>query len=285
MSNKISLSASEIPEVLQGIPDAPKELFLLGSLNETMARPRIAIVGSRKVTAYGRSVTQQFAGELAAQGVAIISGLALGVDGIAHKAALEAGGITTAVLPTGLDKIYPSTHRQLAQQIVAQDGALLTEYKDGTRGYKGNFIARNRLVSGLSDAVLITEAAEKSGTMHTAAFAIKQGRKVLVVPGNITSPQSAGTNNLLKAGAAAVTSPSDVLIALGVSLKSKARTRPTSNDPHEQAILDLLYEGVTDAAELHEKSGLNVELFNQTLTMLEISGQITSLGNNHWSLA
>lgn len=284
MSNKVTLSINEIPEPLRLIPGAPEELFLLGSLHETMARPRVAIVGSRKVTAYGRGVTSQFAGELAEKGFAIISGLALGVDGLAHKAALDAGGITTAVLPTGVDRIYPSTHQQLAKQIIAQGGALLTEYSDGTRSFPGNFVARNRLVSGLSDAVLITEAAEHSGTMHTAAFAIKQGRKVLVVPGNITSPQSAGTNNLLKAGATAVTSTADILAALGITLKTSRKTKPQSNDPREQIILDLLFTGITDAAELHLKSGLSVEIFGQTLTMLEISGQIRPLGNNQWSL-
>lgn len=284
MSNKVTLSTSEIPEPLQHIPNAPHELFLLGSLAETMVRPRVAIVGSRKVTAYGRGVTTQFASELAKQGIAIISGLALGVDGLAHKAALEAGGITAAVLPTGLDAIYPSTHHQLAKQIIKQGGALLTEYPDHTKGYKGNFIARNRLVSGLSDAVLITEAAEHSGTMHTAEFALNQGRKVLVVPGNITSPQSVGTNNLLKVGAIPVTSTNDILYALGISTAAKDKVKPASADPNEQLILDLLWSGTSDSAELLLASGLDVQQFNQVLTMLEISGHIHSIGSGHWSL-
>jgi DNA processing protein len=285
MSNKIVLTGYAIPEVLQVIPNAPKELFLNGDLTETLSRPRVAIVGSRKVTPYGKAITTQLAGELAGQGVAIISGLAFGVDALAHQAALEAGGITTAVLPTGLDKIYPSSHTGLAKNILDSGGALLTEYPDGTVGHKGNFIRRNRLVSGLSDAVLITEAAEHSGTMHTAAFAIKQGRKLLVVPGNITSSQSVGTNNLIKAGAKLVTSAADILHALGIKFAARdPKKRPSNLDPNEQLILDLLFDGTSDGAELLSRTDMDIQLFSQTLTMLEISGQISSLGNNHWSL-
>src|SRR5207244_4380589 len=135
----------------------------------------------------------------------------LGVDAVAHQAALDAGGLTIAVLPSPLEEIYPVSHRRLAMQILEKGGALISEFPEGTPAFRGNFIARNRLVSGLSDALLITEAAEKSGSLHTARFALEQGREVLAVPGNITSITSAGTNNLLKAGAAPVTSYEDVM--------------------------------------------------------------------------
>lgn len=249
-----------------------------------MLRPRIAIVGSRKVTAYGKSVTAQLAGELARGGVVVVSGLALGIDGIAHRAALDAGGLTIAILAGGLDKIYPGTHYQLAQQIVAQGGALISEYPLGTPSLKYNFIERNRLVSGLSRAVLITEAAEKSGTLHTATFALEQGRDVLAVPGNITSPQSAGTNRLIKTGAMPVTCIEDVFRALDIRSQPKLRIRPRGSNSEEQAIIDLLAQGEDDGAVLLEKTALEVVKFNQALTMLEITGKIRSLGANKWML-
>src|SRR5687767_2661656 len=162
--NRLTLTSSDFPEVLRHIPQPPKELFVAGGqLSELLKRPLVTVVGSRKVSAYGKTVTTKLAGELARAGVVIVSGLAIGVDAIAHRAALEAGGLTIAVLPGSLDDIYPSSHYQLAMRIIEQGGALLTEYPPGTRTYPGNFIARNRLASGLSQAVLITEAAEKSG--------------------------------------------------------------------------------------------------------------------------
>jgi DNA processing protein len=273
-----------IPDILHAIPHPPEKLYITGvDTADITNRPRVAIVGARKVTPYGKNVTTKLAGELAAQGIVIVSGLALGVDTLAHTAALEAGGLTVAVLPTGLDNIYPRSHRQLAKRIEKQ-GILLTEYPPGTRSFPGNFVARNRLVSGLSDAVLIIEAAEKSGTLHTARFAIEQGRKVLAVPGNITSPMSAGTNQLIKAGAIPATCTTDILDVLGILPGEKERKRPTSPEPNEQAILDLLYGGVTDGTALLLGSKLNPQIFSQTLTMLEISGSIKSLGNNQWTL-
>lgn len=275
----------EPPELLQSIPNPPKTLYATGvDMQEILSRPRIAIVGSRRVSPYGKTITSLFASELAKQGIVIVSGLALGVDALAHTAALEAGGLTVAVLPTGLDRIYPSSNQRLAHAITKQ-GMLLTEYPDGTRSFKGNFIARNRLVSGLSDAIIITEAAEQSGTLHTAAFAKKQGKQVFAIPGNITSPLSKGANQLLRSGAAPATDPQDILSFLGITPKTAARdNKPVSANPHEQKILNLLYGGITDGAVLRQESGLAIQDFNQSLTMLELSGAIKSLGNNHWSL-
>ncbi len=276
--------STPVPPLLQTIPNPPKQLFTTGvEIGKILSYPRIAIVGSRKVSTYGKQVTKQLAYELAKQGIVIISGLAYGVDMIAHTAALDAGGLTVAVLPTGLDKIYPAAHRQLATRIQAH-GMLVTEYPNGTKSFKGNFIARNRLVSGLSDAVLITEAAENSGTLHTARFAIEQGKKLLAVPGNITSPTSAGTNQLIKTGAIVVTCANDVLNALGITTTPQKKTKPTSTDPHEQTILDLLFDGVTDGNTLLQASGLSLQAFHHAMTMLEISGTIQPLGNDQWKL-
>jgi DNA processing protein len=279
-NNKITLSTSDVPEKLRNISTPPKQLFVLGcNVNELLMRPCVTIVGSRKVSAYGKTVTLNLAGELAKAGIVIISGLALGVDSLAHKAALDAGGTTIAVLPTGLDRIYPATHR------LQQGGALVTEYPEGTDIYKTNFVARNRLASGMADAVLITEATEKSGTLHTASFALEQGKPVLAVPGNITSPTSAGTNNLIKTGATPVTSAQDVFYALGMDVEAgRGKAAPRSSNPNEQAILDLLFAGVSDGTDLLLQSEIEVSAFNQTLTMLEIRGHIRPLGNNRWSL-
>ena len=242
----------------------------------------VSVVGSRKVSAYGKAVTSQLATGLARAGVVIVSGLAIGVDSIAHKATVEAGGQTIAVLPAGLDRIYPTSHTYLARQILEQGGALVSEYPPGSTPYPLNFIARNRLVSGLSSVVLITEASEKSGTLHTARFALEQGKEVLVVPGNITSPTSKGTNNLLKVGATPVTDLSDILQVLGITGGQTAR--PIGDTLQQQTILDLLYDGHADGDELLQASQMDIAQFNQTITMLEITGKVRALGSNQWSL-
>src|SRR5260221_4466655 len=221
--NKLTLDASDMPEILRQIASPPKRLFVMGTpLAELMTRPRVAIVGSRKVTTYGREATTRLARELAERGVVIISGLALGVDGLAHRAALEVNGTTVAVLPSPLENIYPSSHRQLAQQILDAGGTLVSEYPpEGVPFTRATFIARNRLVSALGQVLLITEAAEKSGSLHTARFPLEQGRDDLAVPRSIFSLTSVGTNNLLKAGAMPVTSYEDVLHVLGIEENSK----------------------------------------------------------------
>jgi DNA processing protein len=285
--HKIALSTPDVPDKLRNIPTPPKRLFVMGSghVNELLSRPSVAVVGSRKVSAYGKIVTTQLTEGLAKAGLVIISGLALGVDSLSHKVALDANGLTIAVLPSGLDRIYPANHRALARRILEQGGALITEYPEGAEIYASNFIARNRIASGLADAVLITEAAEKSGSLHTARFALEQGKDVLAVPGNITSPTSVGTNNLIKSGATPVTCVEDVLHALGLAPTTIKREAPRGNDPSEQVLLDLLFAGVSDGSELLAKSGFEVSRFNQVLTMLEIHGLIRPLGNNCWALA
>ncbi len=284
-NQKITLSTSDVPEKLRNIPQPPNQLFVLGNdVNELLKRPCVTVIGSRNVSAYGKAVTVRLAGELAKAGIVIISGLALGVDSLAHQAALDVGGLTIAVLPSGVENIYPSSHYGLAMQILQHGGALVSEYDDGLPSMKHLFIARNRIASGLGDALLITEAAEKSGTLHTANFALEQGRPVLAVPGNITSATSVGTNNLIKTGATPVTSVQDVFHVLGLDFAPKKRQAPKSGNPHEQILLDLLFAGTSDGSELLIRSELDVSLFNQTLTMLEIRGHIRPLGNNQWAL-
>lgn len=261
----------------------PLEHQLAGLLK----RPRVAIVGTRKVTAYGGQVTRQLASQLAAQGVVIVSGLAFGVDKLAHEAALEAGGTTVAVLPSPVHSVYPRSHAGLAQRIVASGGLVISEYPPGSPPFKGNFVARNRLVTAMSDALLITEAMSNSGTMHTARFAMDQGVEVMVVPGNITSPASEGTNNLLRQGAAPVIQANDILHALDMPVTSTGRQakRVKVGNPFEQCIIDLMEQGISDGNELLNASRLDVQQFNHHLTMLEITAKVRPLGANHWGLA
>jgi DNA processing protein len=283
---RLKLTDQDFPEVLRQIPSPPKQLYCRGvPLAELLDRPRVAIVGSRRISAYGRQVTEELAGRLAERGVVIVSGLALGVDAAAHRAALRAGGQALAVLPGPVETIYPAAHTHLAEDILAKGGALVSEYGEGEIAYKQNFVARNRLVAGLSQVLLITEAAEKSGSLHTARFALEQGKDVLAVPGNITSQISVGTNNLLKSGAMPVTSYLDVLHALGLEDRLRRPLKEVrGRNAHEQTVLDLLVKGINDGDQLLKQTNLTISEFNQVLTMLEIGGQIRSLGTNHWSL-
>lgn len=272
------------PERVRQMADPPKRLYVRGeNIASILQRPKVAVVGSRKVTPYGKSATLELVGELARAGVVIVSGLAIGIDGIAHRAALEAGGLTIAVLPTSIEQIYPASHTNLAQQIVQQGGALCSEYAPSDPIYKTNFLARNRIVAALADVLLVTEAAQKSGTLHTARFALEQGKDVMAVPGNINSPTSVGTNNLLKSGASVASCAEDVFHILGVQPEAHKIT-PQRGNPHEQQIIELLSQGIGDGAALMAASGLQAPVFNQALTMLEISGAIRALGNNTWAL-
>lgn len=281
----LTINDTAYPSELRNIASPPKELFYLGANPSSwLSRPKVAIVGSRGVSAYGQAVTARFAAELAERGIVVVSGLALGVDGIAHQACLEAQGTTVAVLANGLDKIYPASHTTLGKRILERGGTILSEYPAGTPGLKQNFIARNRIVTGLADALLITEATEKSGTLHTAKFALEQGKDVLAVPGNITSPNSAGTNNLIKSGATPVTSIDDIMYVLGAEHLPAEPQRRRGDTAEEQTILDLLYGGTSDGHELLVASELPATQFNQILTMLEISGKVRAIGNNHWTL-
>jgi DNA processing protein len=286
--NELTPNDKAFPASLQAIPSPPKQLFVtsqsMASLKKLLTLPAIAVVGSRNVSPYGRQVTRTLVQQLSKQGIVIISGLALGVDGIAHKAALDVGGSTMAVLPSSLDTIVPASNAQLATDIINGGGALFSEYESGMPALKQNFVARNRLVAGLASALLITEAGEKSGSLHTANFASLQGKPILAVPGPITSPTSAGTNNLIKQGAAAVTSLDDVLQALGLHPRSVQQSDLRGESVEQQLVLDLLQQGITEGELLLKRSGLSVSDFNQTVTELELNGKIQALGGNSWAI-
>ena len=270
-------------QLLAYIPASPKQIFIMGKLPSQRV-PSVAIVGTRKPSSYGKEVTQQLSYDLAKKGIVIISGLALGVDGIAHRAALEAGGTTIAVLANGLPQIYPATHKDLADQIIQSGGAILSEYEPETAARSYQFLQRNRIVSGLSDAIIITEAAARSGTLNTAMHALEQGKEVFVVPGNITSPLSAGCNTLLKQGARPVTSIDDVLEIIAPELLQLQTSLALGNTPLETAIITLLQNGIRDGDELQQQSKSSISDFNTALTIMEINGVIRGLGANQWTL-
>jgi DNA processing protein len=286
-----------MPECLAGLKSPPRRLYLRAASEQAFSgllrRRRIAIVGSRQMSDYGSDITHKLSSELAAAGIVVVSGLAIGVDAVAHRAALKAGGQTLAVLPSPVEKVYPTAHWRLAESIIRHDGVLVSEYHPtDTIAWRSNFVARNRIVSGLADALLITEATAGSGTLHTAKFALEQGKKVFVVPGNVTSPTSFGTNNLLKAGkATAVTSAEDVLnelanIKLDIGdVIDLPKQRTIGSNDQEQHIIDLLEQGIHKTAALLAASGMEVTDFNCHLTMLEIGAKIRPLGSDSWILA
>lgn len=281
--NNIAKNHKQYPKYFNEIAHPPKQLFTIGAdISDYL--PAVTIVGSRKLTTYGREVTYKLAYDLAKSGITIVSGLALGADGIVHQATLDARGRTIAVLAGGLDSIHPASHRNLAIEILKRGGSLISEYPAGTPPLKQNFVARNRLVAALSDVVLITEAAEASGSLITARFGIEQNKTVAAVPGPITSGQSIGTNNLIKSGAVPVTEAEDILQILGVKASATARTEIFGDTAEEQIIIDLMQTGITALEELQKQSQLDPAIFSQTITMLEISGKIRPMGAAHWTL-
>jgi len=281
----LTLTAPDIPQDLLQLAHPVEKLHIIGtSFDSLMKRPRLAIVGSRKITPYGRGVTENLTSELASKGVVIVSGLALGTDSIAHQATINAGGQTIAVLANGPDFIYPSVHTDLARTIVQKGGIIITEYENGHHPQKWEFLARNRIIAALSDGVLVTEAAARSGSLNTANHALQLGKPVFAVPGNITNPLAAGCNNLIKAGAIPVTCVQDILDALEWHDLSAKPRKVIGSTEEENIIISLLEQGVSDGAELLLKSGLEASGFNQALTMLEITGGIRPTGANHWSL-
>ncbi len=274
------------PARLKGLPQPIEKLKFLGENPSNLCKsPVVGIVGSRKVSNYGRLVTASLAGDLAKNGVVIASGLALGVDSLAHRACLQVGGKTIAILPSGIANIYPSSHRGLAKHIVSSGGCLISEYEDNELPMKYFFIARNRIIAAICDVLLVTEAAEKSGSLYTAEFALEQGKTVFAVPGPINSPTSRGTNKLIQTGASVAIEASDILDVLGV--KKDTKNPENSYRPEnemEKKIITLINKGVVDGSQILNESGLKTEIYQQQMTLLEIKGVISAVGNNTWRL-
>lgn len=287
----------DFTEVLNTIALTPKTLYIRGKLPENVvkngkpSRPKaVAIVGSRHNTKYGEEVAYDLASRLAKKGVIIVSGLAYGIDTIAHRACLDAGGTTVAVLGTPIDQIYPREHLSVAQQIVEQGGAIISEYAPGVEIHpKTSFLERNRLISGLSDIVVIVEAADRSGTLNTAAHALEQGKDVFAVPGNITNPYSQGCNKLITEGATPYTEPDDILRILFPDDYTKKQRRLRrkgliGDNDQETKVLQSIAAGAHNGDDIMKLTRLPSEVFNQTVTLLEIKGRVHSLGANNWAL-
>jgi DNA processing protein len=270
------------PQRLKEIEQPPPVLYLRGELlpEDTWA---VAIVGTRRVTPYGRQVTEEIASFLAANGVTVVSGLARGVDAIAHSAALKAGGRTLAVLGSGVDRIYPPENRTLAQQMI-EHGALLSDYAPGTPPESSNFPPRNRIISGLSMAVVVVEAGETSGALITAEFAAEQGREVFAVPGNILAPQSKGTNKLIQQGALPLLSANDILQDLNLTRvgQHKAARKALPADEVEARLITAMGEEPMHVDEIRNQTGLPVEKVSATLVMMELKGMVRQVGNMHY---
>ena len=308
--NQISPLEADFTEVLGSIALTPKTLYFRGKIPENVVKT-VAIVGSRHNTKYGEEVTYKLAYELGKRGVIVVSGLAYGIDSIAHKGCLDAGGITVAVLGTRIDNIYPKAHLGLAREIIEKNGAIISEYPPRTTEYQNaplapaeyydknthkrtqdpklSFLYRNRLISGLSDVVVVVEAAERSGSLSTATHALEQGKDVFAVPGNITSSYSQGCNKLIKQGAQPYTEPSDILRELFPEdyikqHKKHAQLHLFGDTDVETKILQAIYNGARTGEEIMSQTHLPPEVFNEAVTLLEIKSRLRSLGMNSWGL-
>ena len=270
------------PARLKEIDQPPPVMYIRGEYlpDDLFA---VAIVGTRKVTPYGRQVTEEIASFLAANGMTVISGLARGVDAIAHRTALKAGGRTIGILGSGVDKIYPPEHRGLAEQMIAR-GAIISDYAIGTPPDASNFPPRNRIISGLSLAVVVIEAAETSGALITAEFAAEQGREIFAVPGSILAPQSKGTNRLIQKGAQPLLTPDDLMQALDLTRigaqKSARKILPA--DETEARVLNVLGSEPLHVDEIRNQADLPIEKISATLAMMELKGMVRQVGGMNY---
>lgn len=283
----ITLDDDAYPSLLRHIDDAPPILYVRGSVLPHDARA-LAIVGTRKPTHYGSDAAYRIARELSAHGVTVVSGLAHGIDAAAHRGALDGGGRTIAVLGNGIDQVYPRDHAELATRI-SQSGALMTEFALGSKPEARHFPARNRIMSGLSLAVLIVEAPLQSGALITATAAAEQGRDVFAIPGSIFSPASVGTNKLIQDGAQLVTSAEDILEALDLSTLTNASVQPdvmhdAPENDEERIILRLLSHEPIHVDDIIRQTRMNTAVVLSTLTMLELKQLARNVGAMQYCL-
>lgn len=275
---EININDEIYPSKLKEIKNAPKELYLRGNL-ELLESNSIAIVGSRECTSYGFYNAYEFAKELSKTGICVISGLAQGIDTAAHLGAMHQKGKTIAVLGTGLNKIYPKENEILAESIIKNGGLIISEYGLNQERKSENFPKRNRIMSGLSDGILVVEARKKSGTLITARYAKEQGKKVFSLPGNVDVINSSGTNELIKNGAILVTEVKDILNEF--TLQNKEENKEEVNQEYKK-VYDVLGVIPMHINEICKKTNSSMAEVNQIITMLEIEGLIKSLPNNQF---
>lgn len=268
-------SDPDFPPLLGAIHDPPPVLFIRGGAGpEALRRPTVAVVGARACSPYGAQVARMLGRELAAAGLVVVSGLARGVDGEAHRGALESGGTTVAVLGCGIDRDYPAAHAELGARIRAS-GLAVSEYPPRVEPAPWRFPARNRIIAGLCAVTIVVEARERSGALITADLALEEGREVFAVPGEITSALSSGTNDLLRLGAAPLISSADVLEIFGLTA---SEPEPVELTPTADAVLTRLRDGPTSADELVRSTGLEAGALASALTELELAGRAVAAG-------
>ena len=282
----LTWETADYPSFLREIDVPPPLLYLNGELKPD-DEWSIAIVGTRKLTSYGRQLARDITMGLVRKGITIVSGLARGIDTIAHKTALEMGGRTIAVLGSGVDQIYPPENRQLARQIVEnQQGGILSEYALGTKPQAKNFPPRNRIISGMTRGTVVIEGGIKSGSLITAKFALEQNREVFAVPGNVNSPVSAGPNYLIQQGAKLVTCAEDILEELNLTQAAEQKVVQLSlpESAEEAAILPQLSKVARHIDEISRLSGLPSGQVSSTLTILELKGIVQNVGGMQYVL-
>ena len=273
----ITIFDEDYPDKLKDLPEAPLFLFCKGDIS-LLKKSSIGIVGTRKPSNYGRVITDRFARSLAKEGIVIVSGLAYGIDSIAHRKCLEVGGKTIAVLGSGFDEIYPAEHISLAEEI-AKQGLLISEYLPNKKATKFSFPQRNRIIAGLSDGLLITEAGIKSGTLHTRDYALDYGKNLYAIPGSIESNLSELTNEMIKTGQAmCVTCCDDILKDYNkIISKNGIKNIAEQLSFEEQNIISLLQDGMKEIDFLAKNCNMSINNFNSYLTTLEIRGIISRL--------
>lgn len=272
----IEALSENYPSLLKEISDPPDQLFIRGNASLLSEKNLIAVVGTRKISLYGKQVLQEIIPPLVRAGAVIVSGLAYGVDALAHQIALQHGGKCIAVFGCGVDIIYPEEHRELAKKILEMGGTLVSEFESGTLPLKHHFPARNRIISGLSRATIIIEAQEGSGSLITAKLALDQNREVYAVPGNIFQANQQGTNRLIEEGAYPITSSKNLLLQLGFSEENQEQHILFESEAER-----LLYSHFNEPRTLDEMSGiskLSISELSSIISHMELKGLIKNLG-------
>jgi len=284
MENVITIKDKRYPELLGKIgKDAPEKIYYKGNWDSEIFKNCLAVVGSRRLTSYGRKITEQLVTEIASAGVTIVSGFMYGGDEAAHKAAAEAGGRTIAVMPCGIDMIHPEYQEELYNKILENKGLIISEYEGKFPPANWTYPRRNRIVAGLSKAVLIVEAGLNSGTLITAEFAKKFSRKIFAVPGPLTSEVSKGTAQLIKEGAEVVTEARDILKDYNISLTKPNLAKPSLNiEGIEQEIINQLQKEPLEADNLARILGMSVSKIGTTLSLMQLKGFINQEGGKYY---
>lgn len=289
----IAYNDTTYPRLLKNIPDAPLGFYMIGNMPQEN-KNKVSIIGARKCTQYGAMNSYKFSKELSEKGIVIVSGMALGIDAMAHKGSIDGSGQTVAVLGCGVDVVYPPSNRNLRDNII-KDGCVISEYPPSTPPYPAHFPSRNRIISGLSDALIVVESAEKSGTLITVGQALEQGRDIFAIPGNINNKMSYGTNNLIKDCAFPLTHIDDILSVLGVLHKFHKNNKKEQNiiksnknnnieniiEPDEKTIYSYIDDAIT-IDEIVLKTNFNVQKVQYALTMLEIKGYVQKLAGQKY---